>query len=112
MKRFIPLVLAVLALAAVPAAFADDGSTSPAAPAPTAQQGQGAANARQRLERMQQRIQLVGQRFARHCGSNSGKAPQACLDFAKKAEDPGDPGSDSSLDQAATGLGQLAGGSK
>ncbi len=175
MKRFIPLALAVLALAAVPAAFADDGSTSPAAPAPTAQQGQGAANARQRLERMQQRIQLVGQRFARHCGSNSGKAPQACLDFAKKAEDrlktidgkiqdriakvqqtcgtastdrrcqnadqrlallqaldtrvqalaqkvqdwldgktvsSGDPGSDSSLDQAATGLGQLAGGSK
>jgi tetrahydromethanopterin S-methyltransferase subunit G len=187
MKRFIPLALTVLALAAVPAAFADDGSTPPTTPpataAPTAQQGQpaqqgqGAENARQRLERLRQRIQFVEQRFARHCGSNSAQAPQACLDFAKKVEDrlntidgkiqdriakiqqtcgtastdrkcqnadkriaflqaldthvkalaqkvqdwlngktvSTDPGSDSSLDQAAAGLGQLtqqAGGNK
>ncbi|HWX08985.1 MAG TPA: hypothetical protein VNY33_03315 [Gaiellaceae bacterium] len=93
MKRFIPLALTVLALAAVPAAFADNGSTPPAAgPAPTAQQGQpdsgqGAANVRARLEALRLRIQLVEQRFAKRCGSSSAKAPQACLDFATKAED-------------------------
>jgi hypothetical protein len=182
MKRFIPLALTVLALAAGPAALADNGSTPPATtPAPTAQQGQpgqGAANVRQRLELLRLRVQLVEQRFARHCGSSSATAPQACLDFAKKVEDrltkldgniqariatiqqtcgttstdakcknadkriallqaidtrvkalaqkaqdwlngktvsASDPGSDSSLDQAAAGLGQLtqqAGGNK
>jgi hypothetical protein len=93
MKRFIPLALTVLALAAVPAAFADNGSTPPVAgPAPTAQQGQpasgqGAANIRARIEILRLRMQLVELRFAKRCGSNSAKAPQACLDFAKKVED-------------------------
>ena len=94
MKRFIPLALTVLALAAVPAAFADDGTTPPATgPAPTAQQGQsaqpgqGEANVRARIEILRLRIQLVELRFAKHCGSSSAKAPQACLDFAKKVED-------------------------
>jgi hypothetical protein len=180
MKRFIPLALTVLALAAVPAAFADNGSTPPATgSAPTAQQGQqgqtgsgqGAENMRARIEMLRLRIQRVELRFAKHCGSSSAKAPQACLDFAKKVEDrltkldgnlqdriakvqqtcattstdakcknadervallqaidtrvkalaqkvqdwldgktvsASDPGSDSSLDQAAAGLGQLA----
>ena len=94
MKRFIPLALTVLALAAVPAAFADDGSTPPASgPAPTAQQdpsqaaGQGAAAIRIRIEILRLRMQLVELRFAKRCGSNSAKAPQACLDFATKVEE-------------------------
>jgi len=172
MKRLIPLALAVLALAAVPAAFADDGSTSPAtgaAPTTQSQPGQGATNARQRLDLLRLRLQRAERRFARHCGSSSATAPSACVDFAKKVEDrltkldaniqariakiqqtcststdarckhaderiallqaidarvqalaqkvqdwldgktvsASDPGSDSSLDQAAAGLGQL-----
>ena len=96
MKRFIPLALTVLALAAVPAAFGDDGTTPPATgSAPAAQQGQaaqlgsdqGAANVRARIEILRLRMQLVELRFAKHCGSSSAKAPQACLDFAKKVED-------------------------
>jgi hypothetical protein len=91
MKRLIPLALTVLALAAVPAAFADDGGTPPATgPTPTAQQsqpGQGATNVRQRLELLRLRLQRAERRFARHCGSSSATAPQACLDFAKKVED-------------------------
>jgi hypothetical protein len=93
MKRFIPLALTVLALAAVPAAFADNGSIPPATgSAPTAQQGQqgpgqGAENMRARIEMLRLRIQRVELRFAKHCGSSTAKAPQVCLDFAKKVED-------------------------
>ncbi|HEV7134750.1 MAG TPA: hypothetical protein VGN27_13565 [Gaiellaceae bacterium] len=91
MKRFITLALAVLALAAVPAAFADNGSTPPAAGTPpVAQQGQagqGAQGVRIRLELLRLRIRLVELRFAHRCGSSNASAPQACLDFAKKAED-------------------------
>ncbi len=90
MKRLIPLALAVLALAAVPAAFADDGSTSPAtgaAPTTQSQPGQGATNARQRLDLLRLRLQRAERRFARHCGSSSATAPSACVDFAKKVED-------------------------
>jgi len=179
--RFSPLALTVLALAAVPAAFADDASTTPApGPAPATQpaqgDGQGAQLMRMRLELLRLRIQIVELRFAKHCGSSSANAPQACLDFAQKVEDrltkldtniqariakiqqtcgasstdakcknadqriallqaidqrvqalaqkvqawldgktvsaSTDPGSDSSLDNAAAGLAQQAGGSK
>ncbi|HVA32311.1 MAG TPA: hypothetical protein VMU58_13695 [Gaiellaceae bacterium] len=92
MKRLIPLALAVLALAAVPAAFADNG-TAPTPPAtgsaPAAQQGrpgQGAQNARQRLQLLRQRVQRIERRFGRRCGSSSTGAPQGCLDFAQKVE--------------------------
>jgi hypothetical protein len=171
MKRFISLAVTVLALAAVPAALADDGgnggASAPASPAPAGQQAAG-----KRVELLRLRLQLVERRFARHCGSSSAAAPQACVDFATKAEarltkldgnikariakiqqacgatstadekctnadkrvtllqavdthvqalaqkvqawldgktvSPSDPGSDSALDQAAAGLGQLA----
>ena len=185
MQRFIALALTVFALAAVPAAFADNGSTPPTTP-PTASGQDPAAQAApdqdpaapaapgqargHRLEILRLRIRLAELRFAKHCGSNSNSASQRCLDFAKKAEDrltkldgnvqariakiqstctatstdakckhaderiallqkvdervkalaqkvqdwldgktvTTDPGSDSSLDQAAAGLGQLA----
>ena len=90
MKRLIPLALTVLALAAVPAAFADDGSTPPATgPAPTTQQsqpGQG-ANAHQRFELLRLRLQHAERRFARHCGSSSATAPPECVNVAKNVED-------------------------
>jgi len=91
MKRLIPLAFTVLALAAVPAASADNGGTPPAGAAtPASQQdqpGQGAHAARRRIELLRLRIRLVERRFDRRCGSSSASAPQACLDFAKKAED-------------------------
>jgi len=82
MKRFTTLALVVFALAAVPAAFADDTAppTRPAdttAPAPTtAQQRQngGAGNARVRAELLRLRLEIVNLRFRLHCGPN-GKAP-------------------------------------
>lgn len=56
---------------------------------PAAQQGQagnGAQGARIRLEILRLRIRLVELRFAHRCGSSNANAPQACLDFAQKAE--------------------------
>jgi hypothetical protein len=84
MQRFIALALTVFALAAVPAAFADDGTTTPPAAGPSATAGQARG---QGLEILRLRLQLVELRFARHCGSSSNGAPQRCLDFAQKAED-------------------------
>ena len=89
MQRLLALLFTVFALAAVPAAFADDGTTTPPAgsPAPAAQQ-QAPSQARgKRLEILRLRIQLVELRFAKHCGSTSNGAGQRCLDFAKKVED-------------------------
>jgi hypothetical protein len=89
MKRCIPLALAVLALAAVPAALADNGTPPPAGTVPAAQPaqpGQGAANARKRLDALRLHVQVVAHRFAKRCGSSSASAPQACLDFAQKVE--------------------------
>jgi hypothetical protein len=80
MKRFTTLALVVFALAAVPAAFADD-ATPPARPAATtaaapAQQRQngGTGNARMRVELLRLRLQIVKLRFRLHCGPN-GSAP-------------------------------------
>jgi hypothetical protein len=78
MKRFTTLALVVFALAAVPAAFADD-TTPPAQPAATtatapARQNGGAGNARIRVELLRLRLEIVNLRFRLHCGPNS-KAP-------------------------------------
>ena len=83
MKRFATLALVVFALAAVPAAFADD-TTPPRGPrhdgdragdTPTQQrQNGGAGNARMRVELLRLRLQIVKLRFRLHCGPN-GKAP-------------------------------------
>jgi len=90
MKRLIALALTVFALAAVPVAFGDDGSTPPdsstpatSTQAPTqAQQGQRGT----RLEQLRLRIQTVELRFAKRCGSSATAAPQRCVDFATKVE--------------------------
>lgn len=79
MKRFIPLALVVLAIAAVPAAFADGGTPAPttpatttttttAAPAPaTAPQAKGHPFARMRLEILRLRIQMLHLRYRIAC---------------------------------------------
>lgn len=72
MKRLAPLVLVVLALAAVPAAFADDGPT-PAAPAtpPAATAPQhGGAHARLQLLRLELRVARLRYRIACHDASS------------------------------------------
>ncbi len=87
MKRLIPLALIALALAAVPAAFADDGTNPPSTgtqPAATATPRAGGPA--QRFQILRQRIQLAGLRFAKHCNGNASSVPQACLDFAQKVE--------------------------
>jgi hypothetical protein len=89
MKRLIPLALIALALAAVPAAFADDGSTPPppggqTTPTQTTQRAGGGPA--QRFEILRLRLELAGLRFAKHCRGNASSVPQACLDFAQKVE--------------------------
>jgi hypothetical protein len=90
MKRLTTLALVVLALAAVPAALADDGTTpaQPAsAPAATQQRHGGAGDARTRVEILRLRLQIVKLRFRLHCGAH-GKAPaERCTAFAQKVED-------------------------
>lgn len=87
MKRLIPLALIALALAAVPAAFADDGTNPPpTGTQPAATATQRAGGPAQRFQILRQRIELAGLRFARHCRGNPNSVPQACLDFAQKVE--------------------------
>jgi len=90
MKRFTTLALVIFALAAVPAAFADD-VTPPAPPTTTApvtapvtapttaptkpdRQKGGAGNARTRIELLRLRLEIVKLRFKLRCGPD-GKAP-------------------------------------
>jgi hypothetical protein len=87
MKRLIALAFTVCALAAVPVAFGDDGSSTPAdgsTPATATQnaQGQGA----NRHEQLRLRLQAVEARFAKHCGANTAGTPQRCIDVATKIE--------------------------
>jgi hypothetical protein len=84
MQRLIVLALTVFALAAVPAALADDGTTTPPAVGAPAAAGQARG---QQLQILRLRMQLVELRFAKHCGSNSDGAAQRCLDVAQKVED-------------------------
>jgi hypothetical protein len=96
MKRFAPLALIVLALALIPAAFADDGTTPPSTTTTTATSttattppaGPGnAPNVRIRVEILRLRLQIVRLRFRLHCGPH-GNAPQdRCVAFAQKVED-------------------------
>jgi len=94
-KRLFPLALVVLALAAVPVAFGDDGSNP--APGPTGStptqtqgsqgqqgnQGTRGANAQQRIQKIRDRIQGAEARFAKHCGTTANGAPDRCVTFAK-----------------------------
>ena len=88
MQRLIVLALTVFVLAAVPAAFADDGTTTPPATAPATGAPAAADQARgQQLEILRLRIRLAELRFATHCGTSSNGADARCLDFAKKVEE-------------------------
>ena len=99
MKRFAPLALVVLALALIPAAFADDSTpvptqptttapaTTPPATPPTGQKAGGRSGVQLRLEILRLRLQIVQLRFRLHCGQN-GNAPQdKCVAFAQKVAD-------------------------
>ena len=91
MKRFAPLALVVLALAVIPAAFADDGTTPPSTTTTTTATTQpnagGKANVGLRIEILRLRLQIVRLRFRLHCGPH-GNAPQdTCVAFAQKVED-------------------------
>jgi hypothetical protein len=99
MKRFAPLALIVLALAVVPAAFADDSTpaptqptaapaTQPAAPAtrPTQQNG-GRPGIQMRIEILRLRMQIVQLRFRLHCGQNGNASHERCVAFAQKVVD-------------------------
>jgi hypothetical protein len=81
MKRFTILALVVFALAAVPAAPADDGGA--------AQQQRQAPAARAalktRVEIVALRVQIVRLRFALHC--RGGKDAERCAAFAQKVVD-------------------------
>ena|SRR5258708_5395615 len=89
MKKFLSLVIAVVALAAVPVAFGDDNpppSTIQTTPSgQTQNQGKG-QNAGARLQLFQVRVRLIEQRFAKRCGTDGSTASQQSIDFAQKAE--------------------------
>ena len=97
MKRFAPLALIVLALAVVPAAFADDGTPAPTAPAaapttqpattPPAQQNAGRSGVQMRVEILRLRLQIVQLRFRLHCGQNGNASHDKCVAVAQKVED-------------------------
>lgn len=90
MKRIATLA-AVLALAVVPAALADNGAPAPtpATQPPAAQQQSGQqqgarGGVRARFEILRLRLRLAELEFAVHCRGNAGSVPQKCVDFANK----------------------------
>jgi hypothetical protein len=97
MKRFAPLALIVLALAVVPAAFADDGTPAPTPPAaapttqpsrtPPAQQNAGRPGVQMRVEILRLRLQIVQLRFRLHCGQNGNASHDRCVAVAQKVLD-------------------------
>jgi hypothetical protein len=99
MKRFAPLALIVLALALVPAAFADNGTpvptqptttapaTTPPATTPPAQQNAGRPGIQMRIEILRLRLQIVQLRFRLHCGQNGNASQDKCVAFAQKVVD-------------------------
>ena len=97
MKRFAPLALIVLALALVPAAFADDGTPVPSRPTtapatqpartPPATQNAGRSGAQMRVEILRLRLQIVHLRFRLHCGQNGNASHDRCVAFVQKVLD-------------------------
>ena len=99
MKRFAPLALIVLALAIVPAAFADDTTPAPTQPtvAPATQpatpatrpdqQNAGRPRLQMRIEILRLRLQIVQLRFRLHCGQNGNASHDRCVAFVQKVED-------------------------
>jgi hypothetical protein len=87
MKRLIVLALTVFALAVVPVAFGDDGSTPPDSSAPAATQDQAQGKRAHQLELLRLRVRLAELRFAKQCGANATGADQRCVDFATRVEE-------------------------
>ena len=92
MKRFAPLALIVLALAVVPAAFADGGTPAPTTTAPAAAAAQpnaaaGRPGVQLRVEILRLRLQIVRLRFQLHCGRNGNASHDRCAAFAQKVVD-------------------------
>ena len=101
-KKLVPLALVVFALAAVPVALGDDGTnpapgsttpvTQPATPAQGQNPAQGQAQSgrgdtvRLRLQILQNRLRLVGLRFAKNCRGGANGSSQQCVAFAQKVE--------------------------
>lgn len=83
MKRFAPLLLIVFALAAVPAAFADDAPAPSAPTAPAAKAG-GHPIARIQLEMLRIRLQLVHLRYQIACHKQDS---DRCTQFTQKVTD-------------------------
>jgi hypothetical protein len=83
MKRFAPLLLIVFALAAVPAAFADD-APAPSAPAAPAAKAGGHPIARIQLEMLRIRLQLVHLRYQIACHKQDS---DRCTQFTQKVTD-------------------------
>ena len=100
MKRFAPLALIVLALALIPAAFADGTpaptppstttattTTTPAATPPANRNGNGGAGVRMRVELLRLRLQVVRLRFQLHCGKNGNASHDRCVQAAQNILD-------------------------
>jgi hypothetical protein len=100
MKRFAPLALIVLALALIPAAFADDSTpaptqpttttapaTTPSATRPDKPNAGGRPNAQLRLEILRLRLQIVQLRIRLHCGQNGNASHERCVAFVQKVVD-------------------------
>jgi hypothetical protein len=97
MKRFAPLALVVLALALVPAAFADDSTpvptqpttttapaTTPPATRPAKQNAGDRPGVQLRLEILRLRLQIVQLRIRLHCGQNGNASQERCVAFVQK----------------------------
>lgn len=98
MKRFAPLALVVLALALIPAAFADDSTPVPTQPTtttapatttpsdtrPAKQNAGGRPGVQLRIEILRLRLQIVQLRFRLHCGQNGNASQERCVAFAQK----------------------------
>ena len=82
MKRLISIALLVLALAAVPAAFAED--SAPAAPTAPAQQQAGGGKPGRAAALLRLRIKLAAHRFHKRCGSDT--TDQKCVDAKAKID--------------------------
>ncbi|HSX21237.1 MAG TPA: hypothetical protein VLE97_00515 [Gaiellaceae bacterium] len=104
MKKLLLLVIAVAALAAVPVALGDDNPPPPSIQTtPSGQtqgpgqgqgrnQGQGQSQGQRqgagaRVQMIRMRLMMIERRFIKRCGTDSSKASQECIDFAKKALD-------------------------
>ena len=101
MKRFAPLALIVLALALIPAAFADDSTPVPTQPTtttapatttttttadtrPAKPNAGGRPGVQLRLEILRLRLQIVQLRLRAHCGQNGNASHDRCVAFVQK----------------------------